>query len=166
MTSTIIMLLPVLFLVGIVVLLKVVAARRGEPQSPFVSKPLLTRHELAFYEKLVEAAERIGAAGVFPQVAMGALLDARKGLDPQVWRTTRNRFDRKIVDFVVVDEDMDVMTIVELDDRTHENDKDRARDAMTSAAGYRTARFRNGHRITVGEIEKGLRRTLAQPRRV
>jgi very-short-patch-repair endonuclease len=136
------------------------AAGGGKRQSPFVAKPLLTRHETAFFMKLTDAAQRVGAAGVFPQVAMGALLDARKGLESKEFRQTRNRFDRKIVDFVVVDDKMEVMAIVELDDWSHKAEKDQARDAMTAAAGYKTARFRDGHKISVTEIEQGLRQTI------
>lgn len=154
------------FLLIIFVILFAVAAvgKSGfgdsKKQSPFVAKPLLTRHETAFFMKLTDAAERVGAAGVFPQVAMGALLDARKGLEAKEWRGTRSRFDRKIVDFVLVDDQMEVMAIVELDDWSHKAEKDEARDAMTAAAGYKTARFRDGHKISITEIEKGLRQTL------
>ncbi len=161
-------------LIGIVVLIVIIIvirrmSAREEPASaavnPYIARPLLTEHEFSFFEKLSDAAECIGAQAVFPQVAMAALIDVRRGLESADRRAARNRFDRKIVDFVLVDPSMRVLMIVELDDRTHDTEKRRAedadRDSLTSRAGYRTARFRNGRRISVAEIEKELRRTMA-----
>jgi len=82
---------------------------------------------------------------VHAQVAMGALMDARKGLDRKRRRSIRNRFDRKIVDYVLEDRASgDVVAIVELDDRTHNAAKDEARDRLTAAAGYITIRLPAG----------------------
>jgi very-short-patch-repair endonuclease len=67
----------------------------------------------------------------------------------------RNRFGRKIIDFVLEDRASgDVLALIELDDRTHNAAKDRSRDEITKAAGYRTVRFAAGKRpdrVTVRE---------------
>ncbi len=73
---------------------------------------------------------------VLAQVAFGALLTARgKG--------ARNRFDRKIADFVVCDKAFQVLAIVELDDTSHrgKENKDAARDKLLQEAGYRVLRY-------------------------
>jgi hypothetical protein len=75
---------------------------------------------------------------IMDQVAMGALLNASEA-DKERARATRNRFAQKIVDYAVVTRDTaDVIALIELDDRTHRASKDAARDAMTTAAGYKT----------------------------
>jgi very-short-patch-repair endonuclease len=65
----------------------------------------------------------------------------------------RNRFDRKIADFVVCDSSkLEIVAIVELDDRTHSSAKDRYRDDLTKAAGYQTIRFQSRQKPTETEI--------------
>ncbi len=100
------------------------------PRSPAaVPRPLLTPREVAFWHLLRGAAAPLHVA---PQVAMGALLGAAGG--------SRARFDRRIVDFVVLADDGAVRLLVEVDDRLHDRRRDAARDRDTAAAGYRTLR--------------------------
>lgn len=122
--------------------------RGGRRFRGYVAKPLLTENERQFYWRLVRA---LPDHVVLAQVAMGALIGvaghvARKDR----WRV-RASFSQKIVDFVV-DEGMRVVALVELDDRSHEAGRDRARDAITAAAGYRTVRFWSGRRHDEEEI--------------
>jgi hypothetical protein len=105
----------------------------------FQRKSLMTKHELAFWRLLVAAAKPLNVA---PQVAMGALVKTNRGLDKKQWRVARNSFDRKIVDFVLFDDDGEVRLLVELDDSTHNDAKDAARDRITAAARYPTLRVR------------------------
>ena len=132
-------------------------ASRPTP-SPYIRKKLLTDHERAFFPKLENAARRLGGYRVFPQIAMAAVMDTRDGLSQTSAMGIRNTFDRKIVDFVIVDANMHVVMLVELDDRTHNATKDARRDEITTSAGYATARFRNGRKTTSNQIEDELRR--------
>lgn len=51
-------------------------------------------------------------------------------------------FTQKIVDFVAQNrDDGSVVAIIELDDRTHDADKDAKRDATLGSAGYRIVRW-------------------------
>lgn len=131
---------------------------KGRQISPYAPKRLMTDHEKAFFPKLEKAASRLGGYRVFPQVAMAAVIDTHRDLTKSARLATRNTFDRKIIDFVIVDENMHVVMIVELDDRTHRRDKDARRDLITAGAGYATVRLRNGRKITVDQIETELRR--------
>lgn len=72
------------------------------------------------------------------QVSLGALMTARR-------LGTRNRFDRKIADFVLCTRGFKVVAVIELDDASHrtKREKDKARDAMLQSAGYKTLRFAN-----------------------
>ncbi len=99
------------------------------------AKPLMTPREVAFWRLLCVAAEPFHVA---PQVAMGALLSVPGGAGS---RGARNRFDRKIVDFVLLNDGGTVQLLIELDDRMHRADRDAARDRLTASAGYRTLRI-------------------------
>lgn len=50
----------------------------------------------------------------------------------------------------------EVVAIVELDDRTHDGNKDQARDSITAAAGYRTVRFQARRKPDATEIRREL----------
>jgi hypothetical protein len=122
-----------------------------------VAKPLLTRRER---EALLEMERTFPQFRVYPQVAMGALMQVGTGPSPAARTALRNRFDRKIVDFVLEDRATgEVFALVELDDRTHDAAKDRRRDALTRAAGYRTFRLPAGRKIEL----QALRAVLADP---
>ena len=132
----------------------IVLARRLRPRPPLFATPVLTRAEIAFHARLVRAARRNGVAHVFAQVSMAAIMDADRGMDARERKSLRNRFDRKIVDFVLCDADTNVLLVVELDDRTHDGDRDRARDALVAAAGHRTMRIRGADARDDGVIAR------------
>jgi very-short-patch-repair endonuclease len=168
-TGTIVIIVVVVM--ALVVAAMFAAKRAGivpsEPEAPYAPKPLMTRSEMAFFEKLCDAAARAGAEGVFPQVAMAAIVTTRKGLDQSTRMSARGRFSRKMIDFVLVDDAMRVMLLVELDDPTHDAAKDADRDSITGAAGYRTLRVADGRRTSVVELERLIRSAIgkAQARR-
>lgn len=93
----------------------------------------LTKNEGAMYHRLVQS---LPDHVVFAQVSFGALLTARS-------RATRNRFDRKVADFVVCDKALQVLAIIELDDWSHRGREfnDAARDKLLQDAGYRVIRY-------------------------
>lgn len=148
--------------VAIALMAYAMSRRSGEPRLPVFATPILTRSEIAFHRKLVAAARRIGGVDVFAQVAMGAVMDADKSLDQNTRRSVRNRFDRKIIDFVIVDAQTNVLLLVELDDSTHEAQRDRDRDAITRAAGHATMRIRGKAAKDDAEIERMVRAHLGQ----
>ena len=141
--------------VAIVALLIVVAAAvmgRGR-KSRVVGlrpKPLLTDNEKSFFRQLEDA---LPGHRVFPQVAFAAFITEDSGVAPKARQGLRNRFDRKIADYVVCDRNtLQIVALVELDDRTHVASRDRKRDELTHAAGYRTIRFQSKQKPTAAEI--------------
>lgn len=112
----------------------VVVARAGVP--PVKGKALMTDREVKFCRLLRHAAAPLHVA---PQVAMAAIVTHADWLMRAPY-AVRSRFDRKMIDFVLVDDDGKVRLIVELDDRTHDAGKDAARDAITARAGHATLR--------------------------
>jgi very-short-patch-repair endonuclease len=99
---------------------------------------------------------------VHAQVAMGALVKAKTGLSKAQHAAVRNRFNQKIVDFVLEDRSTgNVVALVELDDRTHDAAKDSRRDALTLAAGYRTVRIPAGTPLAQPAIDSLIRTALS-----
>ena len=154
MNTVIVLSLFALIVILALTLLTALTATRG---NQVVAKPLLTVRER---DALLELEQTFPQFRVYPQVAMGALIQVRKGLSPATRTAIRNRFDRKVVDFVLEDRSTgEVVALVELDDRTHDAEKDRRRDALTRAAGYRTFRLPAGRKIEL----QSLRAVLADP---
>lgn len=98
-------------------------------------KRLLTEREEAMYNRLTST---LPEAKVLAQVSLGALLTAKN-------RAIRNTFDRKQADFVLCDEALQVVAVIELDDSSHKpkEGSDGYRDAMLINAGYTVKRYKN-----------------------
>jgi hypothetical protein len=121
-----------------------VKTERDEPYGDLYEKALLTENEKEFYGRLLDA---FPDCHVLPQVSMGALIQSEGGV-------ARHRFAQKIVDFVVCDTNLEVIALIELDDRTHSAEKDYWRDKMTGAAGYVTHRFESKKKPYPNEIRR------------
>lgn len=93
----------------------------------------LTPREQAMYFRLQQTFPELVVMG---QVAFSALLSAHK-------RRTRNRFDRKVADFVLFTRAFEVLAVIELDDASHASRKarDASREALLKDAGYTVLRF-------------------------
>lgn len=103
-------------------------------QVPTKAKPLMTKREQAMFWRLKET---FPDAVVLAQVAFAALITSPF--------KHRNRYDRKIADFVLCDPSMRVQVVFELDDVSHEGRgaSDAAREALLTTAGYKVLRFPN-----------------------
>lgn len=103
-------------------------------ETPIKAKALLTEREKICFARLIQ----VPNCYVFPQVCLGAILQT------DGWKTC-NRFNRKIADYVVTDLNFNILAVIELDDKTHDNklDADKERDAMLHKAGYKTLRYRD-----------------------
>ena len=128
-------------LCAIVGLLKLLA--RGDVRRHQIErKRLLTPTEVRFWRMLVAA---VPDHAVFSQVAMGAMFKPVSGLSRSDWWSNYGRYSQKIVDFVVVDlqtaEIAEIAAVVELDDRSHNAEKDVARDALMACGGYDVVRI-------------------------
>ncbi|ANF81810.1 hypothetical protein A3K93_06140 [Acinetobacter sp. NCu2D-2] len=97
------------------------------------SKRIMTENEIHLYEKLKQLLPQYT---IFSQVSFSAFLYSKD-------YATRATYNRKIIDFVILDGDYQVACLIELDDNSHRNraDQDRQRDELCSKAGYRVVRF-------------------------
>lgn len=139
--------------------------RNSKSSSRYKAKTFLSAAEKEFFAVLCAAVPELH---VFPQVSMGAIMESTsnmKARDPNVrkkalgeWSAVRaNR-----IDYCIVNGDLELMCLVELDDRSHASNeakkKDRDRDARVAEAGYRTVRFgwTNGRLPNAAEVRAQL----------
>lgn len=139
--------------VALAVLKAKLATHGGEAK--FKPKPLLTANEMEFLARLEAAAPELR---IFPQVAMGALMEpAVPRGDRKAYYRLRGMFSQKIVDFVAQRRsDGGIVAVIELDDRTHDADKDARRDEMLKSAGYRILRWNSKKKPDAAAIRAAL----------
>lgn len=102
-------------------------------RTPIKSSYLMTEHEKTMFKELRQA---IPEYYIFPQVSLGAILWT-KG------QATRNKFNRKIADYVITNQNFNILAIIELDDKSHQGkeQQDAERDSMLKEAGYKVLRY-------------------------
>lgn len=146
---------------GFAVAFAVLAAKTKLASNSFKAKPLLTANETEFLGRLETA---IPEFRFHAQVAMGALIEPAIGQKQNAKEFFRMRgmFSQKIVDFVAQSRGTgEIVALIELDDRTHNAEKDAKRDAMTNSAGYRTVRWQSAKKPSIAAI----RNELLSPRK-
>lgn len=128
---------------------------RPKKEKPWRVRPraLLTENELEFCHRLEDALPEFR---VMVQVSMGAImepdLDEEEAAEPGRFLSVRGRFAQKVLDFVIVDDEYRIVALVELDDSTHDADRDAERDRITGMAGYLTIRYDSRNRPEPEEI--------------
>ena len=124
---------------------------KNDPLPVPVAKPFLTNRKHA----MLAALERVlPMYRIHAQVSMGALL--APGGRPGHWQreTDGNAFQRRIVDFVIVDPtSSSIVALIEMDERFAEPDENRQREALTTQAGYQTIRIPASDRATVATAQ-------------
>ena len=103
------------------------------PKQQFFSRPVITALESQMFLRLKQAFPHYH---VLAQVAFSALITSEH-------YNIRNKFNRKVTDFVILDQEMQVIAVVELDDPSHigKELEDQKRDRMLKEAGYRVQRY-------------------------
>lgn len=148
---------PLRLIAAIVVVLVVLwiawRSRHREPPFRVRPRPLLTDNEIEFHERLCEA---VPEHQVLVQVSMGALIEPDVPGGSGNWLSIRARFAQKVVDYVIIDAQRQVLALVELDDSTHDRRRDAERDAITGLAGYTTLRYESRAKPDIGILRKDL----------
>jgi len=137
-----------------------VTRKRPRGRDQYLPKPLLTPNEKEFFGRLRRA---VPEYAIQSQVCMGALMEGRHSSGKHL--RTRARFSQKIVDYALLDDNLDVVLLIELDDRTHDPVKDVARDSMTDAAGYRTLRIESRAKPPVADLRAQILKAIKQAKR-
>ncbi|MFW1921028.1 DUF2726 domain-containing protein [Acinetobacter geminorum] len=129
-----------IFLIAIMILAILSVLKKGESKNrnakrnPIKGKRIITMNEQPTFMKLKEALpEHI----ILAQVAFSAFMTAQG-------YATRNLFNRKVADFVVLDKAFNIVAIVELDDSSHKGKEnlDAERDALIQEAGFKVIRYK------------------------
>ena len=115
-------------------------------------QPIMTANEREFYGRLVAACPD---CQIWPQVPILALVrpEAKEGTRA-FWLAFRMISNTR-VDWVIA-RDMEVLAIVELDDRTHDARKDARRDQVLKSCGYRVIRFGSKNRPDPQQIHEAV----------
>jgi hypothetical protein len=135
--------------IGITLLLLIVLAVLFYVRKPrFRRRSVMTPNEREFHGRL-EAA--FPGYQIWPQVPILALVrpDARER-SRAFWAAFRLISNTR-VDWVIA-RNMEVVAIIELDDRTHDVRKDARRDRVLNSCGYRIVRFNSKRRPDPGQI--------------
>lgn len=139
--------MPFLMLFGLLGILALFAAIANANGSRITRKHILTDNEIEFFYRLQKA---LPDHHVFPQVCFAAILDASRGKGRL---SNRGRFSQLIADYVICERNtMNIIAIVELDDRTHNARKDAKRDKMLTSVDYRVVRFNSKRKPYEAEI--------------
>ncbi|NWK51980.1 DUF2726 domain-containing protein [Acinetobacter sp. SwsAc5] len=126
-------LLVVIFLVIVSFLKDDSKGKKSHYKDEITGKRMLSANEINLYEKLKEF---LPTYTIFSQVAFSAFMTTKD-------YGTRNTFNRKFADFVVLDQNYEIICIIELDDNSHRNreKQDKYRDDLCAKAGYQVVRF-------------------------
>lgn len=123
----------------------------------YKARSMMTANELEFLERLESAAPELR---FHSQVAMGAIVEPNTSRreNGREYMRLRGKVAQKVVDFVAQDrKNGKIVALIELDDKTHQSEKDAARDAITAAAGYKTLRWNSRKKPDANEIRSSLR---------
>jgi predicted Abi (CAAX) family protease len=128
-----------LFVLGFVAIFFVVATRGTQPA--YKRCALQTANEAEFFNRLLHA---LPEYYVFIQVSMSALLEPSvHKINRRAWWSAFGAISQQRIDYVVADKAMNVIAVIELDDRSHTSKKqqDRLRDERLRRAGIPSLRY-------------------------
>lgn len=114
--------------------------------------PIMTSNELEFFRRLEQAHPN---GYVFPQVSMAAVMRPISG-NSKTRLAAFRAISQKRIDFAIYSRSMDLLCVVELDDRTHNARNDAIRDQMLATAGIKTIRWNSRKKPEVNEIGRML----------
>jgi hypothetical protein len=145
-------------LVIIAVFLKEIFSTTSESNKdiylPYAKKLyLMTNAERTFFKSLTQAVGN--RYYIVPQVELCSIVEVATG--EKEWRKYRNMIDRKSMDFVLFDpEYFTPQLVIELDDKTHEQEKRIKRDdfvdAVLEKAGIRIKHVKTAYQYNLEEI--------------
>ncbi|MCU6435491.1 DUF2726 domain-containing protein [Undibacterium sp. Jales W-56] len=138
-----------LFIVALLLLsifLKATKAKPKRKRPQYKPAALMTPNEIEFFGRLCRS---LPGVHVFPQVAMAALITPVDSFQQN--RYAYWKINEKRVDYAIYNKSMELICIVELDDRMHNAEKDKERDQLTRSAGVSTLRWQS--RTKPSELE-------------
>ncbi|WP_445504054.1 DUF2726 domain-containing protein [Microvirga sp. G4-2] len=141
------------WLAGIVLLaLALIVALIWARRVRYRRTPIMTANEREFYQRLLAA---FPDCEIWPQVPILALLrpDAKEG--SRTFWIAFKQISNMRVDWVIA-RDLEVIAVIELDDRSHDAKRDARRDQILKSCGYRVLRFQSGKRPEPEQIHEAV----------
>ena len=133
-SNTAFMLAGLLFALAVAMTAGLLARQRLSRYAP---QAVMTGNEADFFFRLVRANPN---GYVFPQVAMSALIaPVARGSKSRL--LAFRRISQKRVDYALYTNKLELICVVELDDRTHDPSRDAVRDSYLESAGIVTLRW-------------------------
>lgn len=106
-----------------------------------MNETILTERERSFYRILRPIADKLELQ-ICPKVRVADIVLIKKGT--RDWQKWFNKIRSKHVDFLLCDYDMNIVLIIELDDRSHETERAKKNDALKNAIfGNKLVRIRS-----------------------
>ena len=106
-----------------------------------MNETILTERERSFYRILRPIADKLELQ-ICPKVRVADIVSIKKGT--RDWQKCFNKIRSKHVDFLLCDYDMNIVLIIELDDRSHETERAKKNDALKNAIfGNKLVRIRS-----------------------
>lgn len=106
-----------------------------------MNETILTERERSFYRILRPIADKLELQ-ICPKVRVADIVSIKKGT--RDWQKWFNKIRSKHVDFLLCDYDMNIVLIIELDDRSHETERAKKNDALKNAIfGNKLVRIRS-----------------------
>ena len=125
---------------------------------------LQTDNETEFFHRLIVALPEFH---VLAQVSMAALIEPNvPKLNKKAWWQAFVAIAQQRVDYVVADHDMNVLVVIELDDRSHANKKrqDKLRDARLQGAGIPSLRYESTRKPDSSQLREVVLGVARRPR--
>lgn len=155
-------LLAVIAVIVVILILLLMAkpGAQGEPKPEYIQvKGLLTNAEHSFYKTLVKA-KPINSV-IFSKVRVADLLKPHSYKNRSEWQVAFNKISAKHFDFVICNaETLDVICVIELDDKSHSTAKVKDRDLFLndacSGAELKLIRFKAQKNYQVDSIRNSI----------
>lgn len=126
----------------------------------YVKNNVLTENEKEFFNRLKKAFPELI---ILCQVSMGAVIKPeqpknRTRREYSKYRIKLNKILQKRIDFVILDESLETLCVIELDDKTHirKRNKDKERDNFLLSAGIKTIRYESRNKPSLEKLQQDL----------
>lgn len=146
------LMLGLMAVVGVILIRLLLPLWLGE-KGRYKAADIMTANEVEFFHRLVEA---LPDHYIFPQVSLGALMRPSISRRDPEWMKQFNQVSSKRADFAIYDRKLKLVTLIELDDKSHSRSKDRERDRKTRSAGIPTLRYESRCKPDIRQIRRDI----------
>lgn len=147
----------VIIVLGITIALLASAKNKKLSKSKYYAKRPLTQPEQTMYWKLIKA---LPEYVVLAQVSFSSFIYAKGDLSKENY-IKFNKIKQKRADFMICSKDFKIIAVIEVDDSSHDKEKDEKRDKALMEAGVKTIRWHVKNLPAGEEIKKTVDRLKA-----